>query len=220
MAADVILGIDTSSFNCSVAIAQGDKVISFVQTEKARNHTQVLFTTIKTVLDKACITIKDLSAIAVNIGPGSYTGLRIGLAAAKGLCYTNDLPFIAVNGLMALACDIVNENNNKSGAYLIANDNSRSGYYYAVYDEHLNSVLDVNTANSINDVIQLVKQRPVYITADSIFSNVLVTDDIFLMPPVSVTANQIAKSASVLKRTKSTDILTAQPLYISSLFLK
>lgn len=101
---DYILNIETSTKNCSVSIAkEGKTIICNEIAEEGYSHAERLHVFIEGSLKEAGITYKDLSAIAVSQGPGSYTGLRIGVSAAKGLCFALDLPLIAVDTMKVLA---------------------------------------------------------------------------------------------------------------------
>jgi tRNA threonylcarbamoyladenosine biosynthesis protein TsaB len=99
-----ILNIETSTKNCSVTIAKnGGTVICNEIAEEGYSHAERLHVFIEAILKEAGIAYKDLSAIAVSQGPGSYTGLRIGVSAAKGLCYALGIPLIAIDTLQILA---------------------------------------------------------------------------------------------------------------------
>lgn len=98
-----ILNIETSSQICSVAISADDKLLSLVELNDANSHSTLLANCIQKALDKANILVTDLNAVAVSGGPGSYTGLRIGVSTAKGLCFGLDLPLISIDTLQSLA---------------------------------------------------------------------------------------------------------------------
>ena len=99
-----ILNIETDTKNCSVALAQEGKIILCKEiAEEGYSHAERLHVFIEEVIQEAGITFQDLTAIAVSQGPGSYTGLRIGVSAAKGLCYALNIPLIAVDTLQVLA---------------------------------------------------------------------------------------------------------------------
>ena len=99
-----ILNIETSTKNCSVSIAkEGKTLICKEIAEEGYSHAERLHVFIEESIKEVGITYKDLAAIAVSQGPGSYTGLRIGVSAAKGLCYALGIPLIAVDTLQALA---------------------------------------------------------------------------------------------------------------------
>jgi len=99
-----ILNIETATKNCSVALAKDGKTILCKEiAEEGYSHAERLHVFIEEIIKEAGITYQDISAIAVSQGPGSYTGLRIGVSAAKGLCFALDIPLIAVDTLQVLA---------------------------------------------------------------------------------------------------------------------
>jgi tRNA threonylcarbamoyladenosine biosynthesis protein TsaB len=99
-----ILNIETATKNCSVALAKDGKTILCKEiAEEGYSHAERLHVFIEEIIIEAGIQLKDLAAVAVSQGPGSYTGLRIGVSAAKGLCYALSIPLIAVDTLQALA---------------------------------------------------------------------------------------------------------------------
>ncbi|MFP2995802.1 tRNA (adenosine(37)-N6)-threonylcarbamoyltransferase complex dimerization subunit type 1 TsaB [Spongiivirga sp. MCCC 1A20706] len=99
-----ILNIETATTNCSVSVGKKNKTISLVElNEKGYSHAENLHVFIKQAVSEAGILLNDLNAIAVSKGPGSYTGLRIGVSAAKGLAFSLDIPLISVATLTSLA---------------------------------------------------------------------------------------------------------------------
>ena len=99
-----ILNIETATKNCSVSIAKnGETIFCKEIAEKGYSHAEKLHVFIEEVIAESGITVQDLGAIAVSQGPGSYTGLRIGVSAAKGLCFALNIPLIAVDTLQTLA---------------------------------------------------------------------------------------------------------------------
>ena len=99
-----ILNIETATKNCSVALAKEGKTILCKEiAEEGYSHAERLHVFIEQILVETQLTFQDLSAIAVSQGPGSYTGLRIGISAAKGLCFALDIPLIAIDTLAVLA---------------------------------------------------------------------------------------------------------------------
>ncbi len=98
-----ILNIETSTEICSVAIGQNGKIMDFLESHEAKDHARVLTLLIDNILKKNHIEREDLAAVAVSKGPGSYTGLRIGVSTAKGLAYGLKIPLLAVSTLRAMA---------------------------------------------------------------------------------------------------------------------
>lgn len=94
----VILNVETATKNCSVGVAKNGQTLAVVEAAADQYiHSEKLHQFIKQCLEKASVSFADLDAIAVSNGPGSYTGLRIGVSAAKGLCYALNIPLIALN---------------------------------------------------------------------------------------------------------------------------
>ena len=99
-----ILSIETATKNCSVALSLNGEIILCKEiAEAGYSHAEKLHVFIEDILKEAKIDFKNLSAIAVSQGPGSYTGLRIGVSAAKGLCYSLNIPLISIDTLQSLA---------------------------------------------------------------------------------------------------------------------
>ena len=98
-----ILNIETATKNCSVSLAKnGQTILCKEIAEQGYSHAERLHVFIEEILKEAEITVQNLKAIAVSKGPGSYTGLRIGVSAAKGLCYALEIPLISVDTLQVL----------------------------------------------------------------------------------------------------------------------
>ena len=99
----LIISIETATKVCSVALHAEDQLVATQTLHVEKSHSESLLCTIEHLLAISPYTKKDLAAVAVSSGPGSYTGLRIGAATAKGLCYALEIPLIAVNTLEAMA---------------------------------------------------------------------------------------------------------------------
>ncbi len=127
-----ILHIETSTKNCSVSISENGSLVCTKELNTGGySHAEKLHPFIQDCLHSENLSIKDIDAIAVGKGPGSYTGLRIGVSAAKGLCFSNDIPLIAINSLEILAksCDI------HEGVIVPMIDARRMEVYSAIFDE-------------------------------------------------------------------------------------
>lgn len=104
-----ILQIETATPVCSVAVSKNGETVVLVEAEAPNIHASHLTLFVAQALEKAALTLNDLCAVAVSMGPGSYTGLRIGVSTAKGLCYALDVPLIAVNTLEAMVHGFVSQ---------------------------------------------------------------------------------------------------------------
>ena len=108
----LILNIETSTEVCSVVIARDGKVIHSRENLTGQNHAMLVTVFIEEMLNEANITMEHLDAVAVSGGPGSYTGLRIGVSVAKGICYAARLPLIAITSLEAMAHHVMHRIDN------------------------------------------------------------------------------------------------------------
>lgn len=99
----LILAVDTSAKPVSCALAEGERVLASYYANTGLTHSQTLLPMIENLLKVAEKKIEDLDALAVNVGPGSFTGVRIGVSAVKGLAFTDDLPCVAVSTLECMA---------------------------------------------------------------------------------------------------------------------
>ena len=98
----LILNIETSTEVCSVSLAKNGNTLFKKESTEGLNHSRILTVFIEELFDENKIELKSIDAVAVSKGPGSYTGLRIGVSVAKGLCYGLDIPLISVNSLEIL----------------------------------------------------------------------------------------------------------------------
>jgi len=98
-----IINLESSTESCSVSLSQKGELIDFKENTDGRNHAKLIAVYIQDLMMKNHITYKQLDAIAVSKGPGSYTGLRIGVSIAKGLCYAQGIPLIAISSLQAMS---------------------------------------------------------------------------------------------------------------------
>ena len=127
----LILNIETATTNCSVAVAKNGKTLALKEDySQGFSHAERLHLYIDEVLKEAGIDSKLLDAIAVSKGPGSYTGLRIGVSSAKGLCFAINKPLISVNTLKSLAMQV----HISEGLIIPMLDARRMEVYSAVFD--------------------------------------------------------------------------------------
>ena len=135
-----ILNIETATKNCSVALAKDGQTIKCMEiAEQGYSHAEKLHVFIGEIIEASHIKLTDLSAIAVSQGPGSYTGLRIGVSAAKGLCYALDIPLIAVDTLQVLAAQV----KEKDGLVIPMIDARRMEVFSAVFDANQQKIREI-----------------------------------------------------------------------------
>ena len=150
-----ILNIETATTNCSVSLSQNGKTILLKEDYNNNySHAERLHMYIDAVLNEAGITSKDLDAVAVSKGPGSYTGLRIGVSAAKGLCFALDKPLVSVSTLEALAHQVTCND----GVIVAMLDARRMEVYSAIFDSKHHQIRETEAqiidADSFNSYLQ------------------------------------------------------------------
>ncbi|MBE5318822.1 tRNA (adenosine(37)-N6)-threonylcarbamoyltransferase complex dimerization subunit type 1 TsaB [Pedobacter sp. MR2016-19] len=136
-----ILQIETATAICSVALSVNGKTIAFKEEHGQNLHAANLTLFIDEVVRAAGLSYQELDAIAVSKGPGSYTGLRIGVSTAKGLCYALDKPLIAIETLEMMAAGYLAENPDYSGLICPMIDARRMEVYTSIFDLSLNIIL-------------------------------------------------------------------------------
>ena len=136
----MILCIETATTNCSVALGEKGKLLALKEDySNSYSHAERLHIFIEEILKENGLQAKDLSAIAVSKGPGSYTGLRIGVSAAKGLCFALDLPLISIPTLKSFALQVKQE---KDGFIIPLLDARRMEVYSAGFTSENRKVFD------------------------------------------------------------------------------
>ncbi|WP_439129925.1 tRNA (adenosine(37)-N6)-threonylcarbamoyltransferase complex dimerization subunit type 1 TsaB [Polaribacter sp.] len=160
----IILNIETATKNCSVSLAENGIIISIKELNNGNySHAEVLHPFINDILKETNINSTKLDAIAVSKGPGSYTGLRIGVSASKGLCFALNKPLISIDTLTSLSHAISIE----SGYIVPLLDARRMEVYAAVFDQQNQKVRDIK-AEIISDTsfLEYLNDNKVYFLGD------------------------------------------------------
>ena len=159
-----VLGVDTSSRSLSVAITEGSKVLTKFNGGASLRHSQDLIPAIKNLLKSTGLGLEDLDGFALSIGPGSFTGLRIGLAAAKGFAFSLGRPVVGISSLKALAYNL------SGSEYLVASIlDARRGEYYIAVNRFNGSSIENILADSVMppdeliDYIKSLKEKVAFV---------------------------------------------------------
>jgi tRNA threonylcarbamoyladenosine biosynthesis protein TsaB len=158
----IILGIESGGDNCSVALSKGDEIIALKESG-GREHSKFLSVFIDNVIKDSGLSYRDIDAVAVSKGPGSYTGLRIGVATAKGICYGTGKPLIAINSLLSLTSVCRNSFAPISSQLLYCPliDARRLEVYTALFDMSLRQLSDTEamiiSENSFAEILSTQK---------------------------------------------------------------
>ncbi|TVP43059.1 MAG: tRNA (adenosine(37)-N6)-threonylcarbamoyltransferase complex dimerization subunit type 1 TsaB [Mongoliibacter sp.] len=133
----LILSVETATNNCSVALHENGTLIHLHENNEPNSHGRLIVKMIESLFTNAGVKVKDLQAVAVSKGPGSYTGLRIGVSTAKGISFGLGIPIIAVDTLKALAKQAVSESLSENKLIVPMIDARRMEVYTAIYDHSL-----------------------------------------------------------------------------------
>lgn len=136
------MNIETATTVCSVSVSDKNQIITFEEVNGGYTHAENLHVFIKEVMQQAGLTLDQLHAVSVSKGPGSYTGLRIGASAAKGLAYALNIPLISIDTLQVMTQRVMSETNSDM-LFCPMIDARRMEVYCACYNFELQAVLPV-----------------------------------------------------------------------------
>ena len=209
-----ILNIETATKNCSVSLAKdGETIICKEIAEQGYSHAEKLHVFIAEIIKEAGVLMSDLNAIAVSHGPGSYTGLRIGVSAAKGLCYALEIPLIAIDTLTSLA----NQVKHYDGLIVPMIDARRMEVYSAIFNSNKEMIREVQ-AEILTEESFANQAEIIYFIGDSnekAKSILTKTNFIFLDEIVFPSANEMsAISHQKFQNNDFVDVAYFEPYYL------
>ncbi|MBN2281240.1 MAG: tRNA (adenosine(37)-N6)-threonylcarbamoyltransferase complex dimerization subunit type 1 TsaB [Candidatus Marinimicrobia bacterium] len=204
-----LLGIDTSTDNCSVALITASGL--FERNEVAKSaHSEKLILFIADLLNKAKINVKDLDGIGVNIGPGSFTGLRIGLSVAKGLAFPYKIPLIPVKSLPVL----VRANNFENGLIYFIKSHKDMVFYHKFTNESP-GLIDLNI--DYGNIIEIVKKHNTPIVGNFDFFDYFNSSNQVIFPSGKALAELVVEHFEQLYILSKNEI---EPYYLTSFLAK
>lgn len=213
----LILNLETSTTNCSVCLSLDGEVVSIRENNTPNySHAEQLHVFINACLEDSDYGMGDLDAIAVSIGPGSYTGLRIGVSSAKGLCFALDIPLIAIATLEVLASQLNVLNGNLIIPVL---DARRMEVYSAVFDSEINQIRDtraevINT-ESFKEYLSMGKTYFIGSGAEKIKDTLPPEADVEFLPEAIPSSNEMATlSFEKFKFQNFEDVAYFEPYYL------
>lgn len=215
-----ILNIETATKNCSVSIGLNGQTIACEEVAEAGySHAEKLHVFIEKVLNTSSLKFSDLAAVAVSQGPGSYTGLRIGVSAAKGLCFASDIPLIAIDTLESMA----RQAKVTDGLIIPMIDARRMEVYSAVFDGDYNKIRDVQ-AEIITSESFAGYEDKVYFIGDCHEKTQMVLNRenfIFLTDIVYPSAADMSSSSfAKYKKSDTVDVAYFEPYYLKEFFIR
>jgi len=210
-----ILNIETATTNCSVSLSKEGKTIVLKEdNDKSYSHAERLHVYIDEVLKEANINSNKLDAISVSKGPGSYTGLRIGVSAAKGLCFALDKPLISIPTLDALAHQVKMDD----GIIVSMLDARRMEVYSAIYDSNYNEIRETQAQildeTSFNDYLE---QGKVYFIGNGVEKTKTLinhTNAIFIEDKLPSANDMSLLADTKYKKNDTEDVAYFEPYYL------
>lgn len=220
----LILSLETSSPVCSVAVHQAGILVGRAELRLEKSHSSYLSVLINQLLENTGHTLQDVAAVALSDGPGSYTGLRIGGAAAKGLCFALDIPLLAVSTLQALAWQVTAYTASpETYLYCPMLDARRMEVYTALYSHDSQEILPPTALVLTPDALaeQLGGHRVLFFGNGAVKSQPLLAEQPnagFLagIEPSAVAVGALAWGA--FQRQEFRDIAYYEPLYLKEVY--
>ncbi|MDX1270466.1 tRNA (adenosine(37)-N6)-threonylcarbamoyltransferase complex dimerization subunit type 1 TsaB [Bizionia paragorgiae] len=211
----LILSIETTTTNCSVSLSkEGETLLLKEDYDTNYSHAERLHTFIASILKEANVAREDLNAIAVSKGPGSYTGLRIGVSTAKGLCFALDIPLIAVNTLEALAHQVKADN----GLIVPMLDARRMEVFSAVFDSEYKPIRDIEAQILDTDAFaQYLNAGKVYFIGNGVEkTKTLIPHEnaVFIEGKLPSASTMGALAYAKYKKSDTEDVAYFEPFYL------
>ncbi|WNM19329.1 tRNA (adenosine(37)-N6)-threonylcarbamoyltransferase complex dimerization subunit type 1 TsaB [Flavobacterium capsici] len=215
----LILNIETATKNCSVSLAKdGITILAKEIAEQGYSHAEKLHVFIEEVLKETNTNFQELKAVAVSKGPGSYTGLRIGVSAAKGICYALNIPLISVDTLQVLARKV----NIEEGIIIPMLDARRMEVYSAVFDKNHTRMMEVQAEVLSSESYSEIEEKAYFIgDCQEKCKTVLTKDNFhFLENIIFPSANEMSiLSFQKFNNQEFEDVAYFEPFYLKEFML-
>lgn len=215
----IILNIETSTDICSVSISVDGECIALKISDNDRSHSKILASFIQDVLRESNFKPKDINALALSSGPGSYTGLRIGASTAKGFCYGADIPLIAVNTMQIIAkMALLQKTDLDNNCVIIPMiDARRMEVYAAGFNDNLDVVFDTKAEIITEGSFSEYKNKKLIFCGNGIekCKQILSSDNSHFLKDIYPSAENMGYFSNKLY-TKSVfeNVVTFEPFYL------
>lgn len=221
----LLLHIDTATEHASICLSNDSQVISYAENTDPKNHGAFLQPAIQQLFQNTSYQLSDIDAISVSNGPGSYTGLRVGLASAKGLCFALNKPLIALNTLQIMAQAAIShvQKNEPIDGYLFCPliDARRMEVFTAIYDAQLNIVLQPS-AKIINETSfqEVLNNNKIVFTGSGHhkLQTVLQQPNAFYFNIQHNATNMVSLAEENIKANNTANVAYTEPFYIKAFF--
>lgn len=218
----LLLCIDTALETALVGLCRDEKIFSSETNTDQKNHAAFVQPAIQKIMNDSRVSFLDIDAVAVVNGPGSYTGLRVGLASAKGICYASGKPLILLNTLAVMATSAIQHYNDAHALYCPVIDARRNEVFAAVYDFFMKPVLPprplIIEESSFEKLLQ--KQKMIFFGSGHnkcgnivIHENATFSDNFYTLYHI----NKLAQQNYLLK--EFGDVAYAEPFYTKEFYM-
>lgn len=211
----LVLNIETATTNCSVSLSKdGETLVLKEDNSSSYSHAETLHVFIDQIFKEANIKPSDIDAVAVSKGPGSYTGLRIGVSAAKGLCFALNKPLIAVDTLQ----NLVHQMHIEDGLIIPMLDARRMEVYSAIYNSKLENIRKIEAEILSEDSYKdLLKSNKIYFIGNGVekTKELIQHPNAIFIEQRLPSANEMAKLSEVKYKISDTeDVAYFEPYYL------
>lgn len=219
----LLLNIDTATEHASVCLSKNNAVLGLVESAEQKNHASFVQPAIQELMAKSGFSLKEVDAIAVTAGPGSYTGLRVGLASAKGICYALQKPLIMVNTLEVMAQAVISREKGIDPSALVCPliDARRMEVFTALFD---GSLAEIEPPHALiideNSFSERLKSRKIIFSGSGSpkLKEIILTENAVFS---TITHNAADLAVCALKAYQSKifrDLAYSEPLYVKEFF--
>jgi tRNA threonylcarbamoyladenosine biosynthesis protein TsaB len=219
----MIICLETATNLCSVALCDSDGVISMRESNEAKSHASLLTVFIEEILKEVGLRASQLEAIAVSKGPGSYTGLRIGVSVAKGVAYSASIPLIGIETTRSMFWGLFenrsyNYSKEKDALFCPMLDARRMEIYYALYDisgitkrEISAEVINEDSFSNINESVKII----IFGDGAAKCQNIITRKNTFFVDDFKMSSSHMCKPAvEASKNRKYEDVAYFEPFYL------
>jgi tRNA threonylcarbamoyladenosine biosynthesis protein TsaB len=219
-----LLFLETATEVCSVALSKGNEIVSSACSNKGNSHTEHLFPFIEKVLAESNCTISELDGVALSKGPGSYTGLRIGASAAKGICYALNIPLIGISTLQSIVFGAISQQNAEQNVlYCPMIDARRMEVFTALFNEKGEMLTEVeNKIMDENSFHKELKNNIIYFCGNGMLKCKPILQHPnarFLDVPLNA-ADMLIPALAKYKNRQHEDVAYFEPFYLKEYIAK
>jgi len=216
-----LLYIDTSSAICTIALSCDTELVAYKTSTDTRNHASVINIMINDVIAESAISLASIHGIVVCAGPGSYTGLRIGLATAKGLCYVLDKPLFLHNKLTLLCWQQYYDKQEKYNCYaalLIAREKE---FFVSAHDNNFKCIIPPQhiIENNLRNLLSVFKNKLIITDASNITLNSLIESEIQIDKNISISLSHwLVYALQQYNCNNSVNLSNSEPFYLKQVY--